>query len=123
MALKFNPNPTFNLTVLVPVAGQENPEDMPLTVKHLKPVEYSDLVKKTGEKMAKAADKEGKQIEAMVDCLEAMIAGWSWTDNGEPVDVPLTRENIENVLANYPAFYHSVVAQYGQELYKVREKN
>lgn len=123
MALKFNPNPTFKLLVLVPVAGQETPEDIPLTVAHLKPQQYSDLITKTGETMAKHAGKDEKQVDAMVDTLETLIKGWEWTEDGAPADVPLTRENIRVVLENYPAFYHSVVAQYGQELYKVREKN
>ena len=123
MALKFNPNPTFKLTVLVPVAGQEKPEDIPLTVKHFKPADYAELVKTTGEKMAKAAGKDDKQIDAMIDTLLNIITGWEWTDEGTPVDIELSRENIAAVLANYPAFYFSVIEQYGQELYKVREKN
>lgn len=123
MALKFNPNPTFKLLVLVPVAGQDTPEDIPLTVAHLKPKEYTDLINTTGDKMAKLAGKDDKQVDAMIDSLETLIKGWEWTDNGEPADVPLSRENIGAVLANYPAFYHAVISQYGQELYKVREKN
>ena len=123
MALKFTPNPTFKLLVLVPVAGQDTPEDIPLTVKHLKPVEYSDLVSKTGEAMAKAAGKDGKQVDLMVDTMLALITGWEWTDSGKPADVALSRENMTLVLHNYPAFYHAVISQYGQELYKVREKN
>lgn len=123
MALKFNPNPTFKLLVLVPVAGQDTPEDIPLTVAHLKPKEYADLINTTGEKMAKLAGKDDKQVDAMIDTLETLIKGWEWTDNGAPTDVALSRENIGAVLANYPAFYHAVISQYGQELYKVREKN
>lgn len=123
MALKFNPNPTFKLLVLVPVAGQDTPEDIPLTVAHLKPKEYADLINTTGQKMAKLSGKDDKQVDAMIDTLEKLIKGWEWTDNGEPVDVALSRENIGAVLGNYPAFYHAVISQYGQELYKVREKN
>ena len=123
MALKFNPNPVFNLLVLVPVAGQDTPEDIPLTVKHMKPSDYDALVKGTGEKMAAGAGKGEEQINTMVDTLEQLIKGWEWTDEGKPVDVPLNRENLIAVLANYPAFYFSVISQYGEELYKVREKN
>lgn len=123
MALKFNPNPTFRLVVLVPVAGQDTPEDIPLTVKHMKPAEYSELIKTTSDKIAKEGGKDQAQVDAMTDTLLEFIKGWEWTDEGVPVDVPLTRENIATVLANYPAFYFSVIDQYGQELYKVREKN
>ncbi len=123
MALKFNPNPTFKLLVLVPVAGQETPEDIQLTVAHLKPQQYSQLITETGDKMAKLAGKDDKQVDAMIDTLETLIKGWDWTEDGASVDIPLTRENIRVVLESYPAFYHSVVAQYGQELYKGREKS
>ena len=123
MALKFNPNPTFKLLVLVPVPGQETPEDIPLTVAHMKPKDYTALVAETADAVAKAAGDNEKQIDLFVDSLEKLIKGWEWTDEGKPVDVPLTRENITAVLDNYPTFYHSVISQYGQELFKVREKN
>lgn len=123
MALKFNPNPTFKLLVLVPVAGQDTPEDIPLTVSHLKPQQYSELINKTSEAMAKLAGKDDKQVDAMIDTLEKLIKGWEWTEDRVPAEIPLTRENLRVVLENYPSFYHAVISQYGQELYKVREKN
>lgn len=123
MALKFIPNPTFRLVVTVPVAGQDKGEEIPLIVKHMKPSEYAAVVKETVEKMVKAENDDETQIKTMVEALLKVITGWEWTDEGKPVDVPLSEENIATVIANYPAFYSSVVEQYGQELYKVREKN
>lgn len=123
MALKFNPNPTFKLLVLVPVAGQDTPEDIPLTVKHMKPEAYTDIVKKSAEAINKSTGKEDKQLSVMADTLLALVTGWEWTDEGQPVDVALTKENVMLVIENYPAFYGAVIAQYGEELFKVREKN
>jgi len=59
----------------------------------------------------------------MAAILEQIIKGWEWTDEGKVVDVPLTTENFTLVMNNYPRFYASVMEQYGQELWKVREKN
>ncbi len=123
MALKFNPNPTFKLLVLVPVAGQDTPEDIPLTVAHMKPKEFSDLLNAAREKLEKLTGKEDKQLDTMADTLMKLVKGWEWTENGAPVDIPLTRENIVVVMENYPAFYAAVVSQYGQEMYSQREKN
>ena len=123
MALKFNPNPTFKLLVLVPVAGQDTPEDIPLTVKHLKPAEYTDMVSKAAEEIGKASGKDDKQVSAMADMLMSLVTEWEWTDEGKPAVVPLSKENMSTVILNYPAFYSAVVSQYGEELFKVREKN
>ncbi len=123
MALKFNRNPTFKLLVLVPVAGQETPEDIPLTVKHMKPAEYTETVKKAAEAIEKAGGKDDKQLSVMADTLLSLVTGWEWTDDGQPTEVALNKENMTLVIENYPAFYGAVIAQYGEELFKVREKN
>lgn len=123
MALKFIPNPTFNLTVDIPVAGQEQPEPINLVVAHLTPQKYSDLAKQAAEAVSAKAGDDAAQVSSMAGILEQLIKGWEWTDEGKVVDVPLTKENFELVMNNYPRFYAAVMEQYGQELFKVRQKN
>lgn len=118
MALKFNPNPTFKLVAEITVPGQEKPETIPLTVKHLTSQDYTALVAKTSDAVDQTKTDD-ERLSAMVDGLMSLIVGWQFV--GEKIE--LNRENMTHTVKNYPCFYRNVTHQYGLELYSVREKS
>jgi len=118
MALKFNPNPTFKLIADIAVPGQEKPETIPLTVKHLTPQDYTALITKVSDTVDQSKTDD-ERLNAMVDGLLSLIVGWQFADE----KIELNQENMAHTVKNYPSFYRAVTHQYGLELYSVREKS
>lgn len=113
--LNFNPNPTFKLTVKIPVPGADAGE-LTMEFKHLHPTTWNDLRKKAEKDMEDAKGDQEKQLAVMVQAIKELAVGWAWEQE-------FNDENIAVTLLNYPAFYASVQAQYAEELWNVRVKN
>lgn len=120
--LKFNPNPTFKLDVAIPVAGQEEAGVLTMTFRHLKPDAWQSIFADATAKISAAAGSEDKaydgeaQLSAMVEAVKGVATGWAWAEE-------FSDENIRATIENYPAFYATVMREYGEEIWKVRVKS
>lgn len=114
--LKFNANPTFKMDVFFPVAGEKEPQGLTITFHHLTPKAFADSTKQTIEELSRENVTSDEQQTAMVNQLKLLIKGWAW-------DEEVNEENLLHVMNQYPAFYNVVTQSYGEELWKVREKN
>ncbi|HAV2159516.1 TPA: hypothetical protein JHK28_000146 [Enterobacter cloacae] len=116
--LKYEPNPTFKFDVQIPVAGQDEPGELTMTFRHLQPKQWSDVYAKSQESMVAAAEDgdSEKQVGFMAAAIMEIAAGWAWEQE-------FNLEHVSATLKNYPAFYASVMQQYGEELWKVRAKS
>lgn len=114
--LKFNANPTFKLTIQVPVAGKDEADELTLTFNHLSPKAFADVMTESMEGIQKEGITSEQQQDLMVKTIKSLAQGWAWEE-------AFNDENILHVINQYPAFYRAVTAQYGEELWKVREKN
>lgn len=116
--LKFNPKPTFKLTVSVTVPGEEQPGELTLTVKHMKPVVWQALHKEASDWIAANTEPTTEGLTAMqAEIMLKLVTGWAWDK------VELNHENMVATLENYPTFYPAVMAAYGAELWAVRAKS
>lgn len=114
--LKFNPNPTFKLNVQIPVAGQDEDADLTITFKHLTPEAFAAVMKQAVDTVGAENVTAEAQLAAMVATVKSLAEGWAWSEE-------FSDENIAATISNYPAFYRAVTSQYGEELWKVRQKN
>lgn len=99
--LKLNPNPTFHLKVSIPVAGQEQSEDVVFTVKALPQSKLDEL---TGEGILYG------------DFVQKIVVGWD-------IEAEFNQDNLMILLDNYPASGRLIFECYGKEIFKVAEKN
>lgn len=99
--LKLNPNPTFDIIVSIPVAGQLQDEDVTFTVKALPQSQLDEL---TGEGVLYS------------DFVKAIVTDWD-------IDAPFSADNLAILFDNYPAAARAIYEAYGKEFFKVVEKN
>lgn len=101
--LKFQPNPTFELHLSVPIWGQIENEDITVTVKHLPESEYLKLF-------------DDKGTVEYVGFAHKMVVGWD-------MDKEFNTENLNEVLDNYPQVQKLIFAKYEEERYRIFLKN
>lgn len=99
--LKLNPNPTFDIIVSIPVAGQLQDEDVTFTVKALPQSKLDEL---TGEGVLYS------------DFVKAIVTDWD-------INAPFNQDNLMILLDNYPQSGKLIFDGYGKEYYKAAEKN
>lgn len=94
----FEPNPTFEEEIEVPLAGQTEPGIIGVTFKFLDADQTDSFL---------ARSRDTKTREDTADLLMEIIQDWS------NVGVPFTRENLLTLLKNYPMFGALAVNRYG----------
>ena len=99
--LKLNPNPTFEIIVAIPVAGQLQDEDVAFTVKSLPQSKLDELT------------SEGILYS---DFAKEVVAGWD-------IDAEFSKDNLMVLLDNYPQSGKLIFDGYAKEIYKAADKN
>ncbi|AQW29527.1 phage tail assembly chaperone [Ralstonia syzygii subsp. celebesensis] len=104
-----NPKPTFAAEVAIPVAGGGT-EKLQLVFKH----KTRDEVKAF---FAQAGAGAGADDQSDADVLLEIVAGW------EDVDVPFSREALDQLVQNYPSAPRAIFDTYLAELTGQRRGN
>lgn len=102
--LKLNPNPTFLLTVAVPVPGEIAPTEIKLVVK------YRNL----DELQVFATELSEKPLD---QAITEIVTDWEGVDEDFSVDALAT------LLKNYPSVNSVILEAYFLESHKARRKN
>ncbi|CBJ37898.1 conserved protein of unknown function [Ralstonia solanacearum CMR15] len=102
-----NPKPTFTAEAAIPVAGGGT-EKLQLVFKH----KTRDEVKAFFAQAGAGADDQSD-----ADVLLEIVAGW------EGVDVPFSREALDQLVQNYPAAPRAIFDTYLAELTGQRRGN
>lgn len=110
--LKFQPDPTFELPVSLPVAGQEEKAEAVFTVKYLSYSQVDNLF---------SAAKEGggdnvNDFLGFSDFARQVVTGWN-------IDKEFNADNLNRLLDNYPNLAEILCEEYFEEYYKARRKN
>lgn len=101
--LKLQPNPTFNLLVSIPIAGQIENDDVQFKVKALSNSALLDLGKNSDD-------------YTFTDFVKDVVVGWD-------LDAAFTPQNLLLLLDNYPQAALLINKAYLNEFYKEAEKN
>ena len=100
---KLNPEPTFRVTVAIPVAGGE-PMDLDIEFRH----------KTRDESRSWFASFAGR---SEADCLLDVIAGW------HNCETAFGKESLETLLQNYAQSGSAILAAYAKEITGARLGN
>lgn len=122
MSAKFKlvPNPTFEHTVKIPRAGDEDAE-LQFTFKHHSLKDMKAIQNNFKDKLEKASKLKGedKQEEAVrklqLEFINALATGWEVEDE-------FCDENLNFMLDNYPRAFDAITTQYQAELWSIRQK-
>lgn len=107
--LKFTPNPTFELLVSVPIAGESEDEEVTFTVKYLTGKERHELFKFN-------VDGNETLTDYFIRLLKQIVLGWD-------LDKEFNEKNLDTLLDNYPQIPMIFKEKYLNECWGVAEKN
>lgn len=102
--LKLQPNPTFQLEVEVPVAGEAKPSKIKLTALYRNTEELQALI-------------SGEREVTVDEFAMATITGW------EEVDAPFSETALRDLLRNYHGAGMVIHRAYFNEVYKAARGN
>lgn len=113
---KLQPNPTFKVDVSIPRAGEQEDGVLTLTFKHMKSSKFDELRDKLREALENVVAGGEPSIGPMVDNIMEIAEGWALKDE-------FNRENVAELLENYPRAFGAITDAYARELLAFREKN
>jgi hypothetical protein len=104
---KLKPNPTFKSVVTIPTPGVPSGTRLPLVFRHKTKKEFLEFY----------TTLTGDAVKSDVDVVFELVAGW------EDVEVEYNKQNLEELLDNYPAAALAIMDAYRVELLEARVKN
>lgn len=106
--LKFTPNPTFELLVSVPIAGQSENEEITFTVKY--------ITKKESEKLHTKYKAEENDYLYYWNMTKSLVVGWD-------LNIEFNEQNLDILLDSYPQIPQKFNLEYFREYWGLAEKN
>ena len=101
---RLEPNPSFWARVALSIPGKEKPAYIEIEFKH----KSRENLKEFLESLSDRDDLEA---------LSEIITNW------KGVDADFSRENLSEMLANYPKAAHEIFSVYHEEMLEARRKN
>lgn len=107
---QLDPNPTFEVSVLISVPGKADGLALLVIYRHKRKTALADWI-------GRAPGRSDVEI------LGEVIEGWSGMHDAAGKDVPYTRDALDTLLENYPAAKDDLFQTYLRELTEAKRKN